>query len=92
MERLLNIDDSFKRHPARKDRRRWCRGKVGIEHKTRLEPATISRKSGQIFTLVKLCENCGKKLNYYWRPWDGSLSKDGSWESAWSDYRQQENR
>lgn len=50
--------EEIPRHTGKKkDTKKWCKGKVGVEHSFR-----ISRKSFNYFSLTKLrCENCGKE-------------------------------
>ncbi len=50
-------------HRATKDKRRWCRGKVGVAHKlvVRLDTSWIRPQ------LLRYCTVCGKEFGSYWR-------------------------
>lgn len=61
------IDREYSRErPVRgkKNRHRWCRGKVGVEHRTEWEPWRISHRR-------LVCVVCGRHLDYEFRspPW-----------------------
>jgi hypothetical protein len=47
------------RIPAKKDTKRWCRGRVGREHRFTW---TASRWSERVF--IEICDNCGKHGRY----------------------------
>ena len=51
--------DSFSRKKSsKKDTKRWCKGKVGVEHEYKLvESGKISR----LYWKTHKCINCGKK-------------------------------
>lgn len=67
-------DDVGKRPAAKKDRKRWCRGKAGVEH------APVARKHDEVKGAMTIgertiahpnwwllvCANCGKELDRYW--------------------------
>lgn len=58
------------KHRAKKNTRKWCKGKVGKEHAPRWGR---SQQLGWIrnpedWTLVYACQNCGKHLDFY-VPW-----------------------
>jgi len=57
-------DATYKAPAARKDRRRWCRGKVGVEHKTAVKDDMSLGKHSYSFcnALVRYCTACGKEL------------------------------
>lgn len=54
--------------PGKKDRKRWCRGKKGIEHKPQArrynDVKGASSWSRDWWVLV--CTECGKELAQYW--------------------------
>jgi hypothetical protein len=59
---------------AKKDRKRWCRGKTGVEHKP--EPRKYDDVKGIMTVGTKrverprwwllVCSECGKELDRYW--------------------------
>lgn len=46
--------------PAKKDTKKWCRGKVGVEH----EPKCMQGRFPEYRILA--CVKCGKELDHYW--------------------------
>ena len=63
-------DDEPRPRRQRADRRRWCRGKVGVEHELvcmTYEQAKgapgRTRKENERFLV---CRRCGKELEHYW--------------------------
>lgn len=58
----------------RRDRRRWCRGKMGVEHKPACMPAkTMAFAGSTLFAGWRelVCTVCGKRLATYMPPYDG---------------------
>lgn len=53
----------------KKDTKRWCRGKAGVEHRPRWRQC---RKAHFYERLVFACEACGKELDHWW----GTLLND----------------
>lgn len=51
------------KHRSSKNTRKWCKGKVGKEHKG-IWVVESNRTTPRWFTLV--CENCNKHLDYCW--------------------------
>lgn len=51
---------------SKKNTKRWCRGKVGKEHKIIHQPHPTYGKFG---THVDRCDECGKELKTYWPGW-----------------------
>lgn len=54
---------------GKKDRRRWCRGKLGVEHELTWQPdhgwrAAFPDKERWIE--VEACQKCGKIFHYRW--------------------------
>ena len=47
------------RQRSKKDTRRWCRGKVGLLHRTEWLPTRLGSDSYEL-----ICSVCGKKLNW----------------------------
>lgn len=61
-------EPSHHKHGGRKNRRDWCRGKVGVEHVT--ECVTYSEAKGRRPNFlptwrVLLCKTCNKSLKTY---------------------------
>jgi len=61
------------RPSGHKDTRKWCKGKVGREHKPE---AVLIAGHGSIPQLVYACKKCGKELDHFWgkrkvdeKPW-----------------------
>jgi hypothetical protein len=51
--------------PSKKNKKKWCRGKVNVLHK----PEPMKTKFGWVFSpqwWELICTNCGKRLGYYW--------------------------
>ncbi len=67
--------------PKHKDKVRWCKGRVGIEHQwLRQIPETgmfSRRHPGQTKITMEVCQKCGKQ-NYKTVLWDGK-----TWEEHW---------
>jgi hypothetical protein len=47
------------RLPAKKDTKRWCRGKAGRDHNYKWQPV---RWSGSL--MVEVCAHCSRRRNY----------------------------
>lgn len=72
---MTNFDDeNIKYRSKRKDRKRWCRGKVGVEH----DPHWVLYDDLKHYNSpwakdrqwrVNVCKNCGKELEHKFR-WD----------------------
>lgn len=76
--RVPSADERTRRAPARKDKRRWCRGKVGVEHQPAIRKGdnyTYARRvceqwqPGKRWTRWLCCEQeyctaCGKILRH----------------------------
>lgn len=73
------------RAPGRsnKDTKRWCRGKVGREHKPECVDYNKWKNQASNFATgwkVLLCSECGKELDYYWpAPWGKTKSIPPDW-------------
>jgi hypothetical protein len=52
----------------RKDTRRWCKGKVGVEHALAVRDARDMGKLRFSMTLIRFCTKCGKEIETWWRP------------------------
>ncbi len=65
-----------------KNRRQWCRGKRGVEHKPECHDyakiKNVATPHGLLGAKlyagwkVLVCETCGKELDYWWPPLSGS--------------------
>ena len=57
---------------AKKSTKKWCKGKVGIEHELELvdDPHWVGKAFIKKYTIDKLerCKNCGKHFNIYHAP------------------------
>jgi len=64
---LHDQDDDLGRPKARKkDTRRWCRGKVGVEHKTVCMTAKEAKSRSYLESWRYLvCTVCGRELETY---------------------------
>jgi hypothetical protein len=58
----------------RKDTKRWCRGKAGVEHKL---VVVVLRRFTLIPSLVRHCSGCGKEFGSY----SGVWGKPPEWAS-----------
>ena len=65
---MTRDDDEVPKHRAKKDTRRWCKGRKGMEHKPRW-----TRSQYQLLTYA--CETCGKHLGI----WCGWWSRTRNW-------------
>jgi hypothetical protein len=64
-ERHTAVDDTPRPVAGRKDCKRWCRGKVGVEHK----PVCHKRPESYLSEWRELrCEVCGRRLDYWTGP------------------------
>ena len=62
-ERATKTDGTH-RHVSRKNTRRWCKGKVGVQHVT--EPVDWVAFHGTVYGYDK-CVRCGKKVRHWTR-------------------------
>lgn len=63
-----NISDEWKRTPGKKNTRRWCRGKVGVEHEWTRKPFREAKRwvwASESGWEVDVCDNCGKFGQHY---------------------------
>lgn len=60
-------------HRAKKDRKRWCRGKVGVEHKGECRRYDEVKNAPSYFGdwRILVCVECGKELDLWMPPRDG---------------------
>lgn len=89
-ERNVRKPDEVGRRPAgKKDTKKWCRGKVGVEHKPvcrDYSEAKLTRfvaHDGHEMKLHKgwkllVCTGCGKELERYY-PWGADKKKPPEW-------------
>lgn len=55
------FDDSWRKAPGKKNRRRWCRGKAGIEHQYPTEPDEVLDARWHYWILKRYnCTGCGR--------------------------------
>jgi hypothetical protein len=62
-------------HRGSKDRKRWCRGKVGVGHTL---VVAVLRRFTLFPSLVRHCSKCGKEFGTY----SGNWGKPPEWASA----------
>jgi hypothetical protein len=55
------MENEIPKHRSKKNRRKWCKGKEGVEHK----PVWVMRGDNSN-ALDFRCENCNKILDTYW--------------------------
>jgi hypothetical protein len=75
-ERNIKISDESVKHSSKKDKKKWCKGKVGTEHTPICMP--YSKYTGfKAFTDCRelVCTNCGKILDTY-LPFSLVINKD----------------
>ena len=85
-ERQTAVPDDHKtRGVSKRDTKRWCKGKVGVEHKLVVKPRSeIAGKAHyQILTtsekwLIRYCESCGKEVAW-WYPMGGMKREPPAW-------------
>lgn len=52
----------------KKDTKKWCRGKEGVEHKLECVPYSATKKTTQKFYeswRLLICKTCGKEMDTY---------------------------
>ena len=59
---MTEIEDEAVRYKSRKDTKRWCKGKVGVEHDYP-EPTREKWLSFEIFR--SQCTRCGRKTSVF---------------------------
>ena len=74
----MNHDERERPQRAKKDRRRWCRGKVGVEHLPECRDYRDVKRAGFPYPLfegwkVLVCKTCGKELAWWAPPIGGGL-------------------
>ena len=60
--RSIKVSDETKKLPAKKDTKRWCKGREGTEHQLK-----IFVKDDFIKTHQLACSVCGKCIAFYWK-------------------------
>jgi hypothetical protein len=83
-------DDKPTPHRSHKDTKKWCRGKVGVEHKPecfKFDAGWVNAGSMAVAWRELVCTECGKKLAS-WMPMrllctDGSISTHGGERPDW---------
>lgn len=74
----MNIkDDEIPKHKSKKDKRRWCGGKVGREHDPMWEHSRKHLRSENVEWYEFYCQRCNKSLDCWWR-FNGSSDGDRS--------------
>ncbi len=65
-------DESQRPYPAKKDKKSWCKGKNGIEHKPIVKSYNEVKHNNNLDShnrhknwLLLICEGCGKELDFY---------------------------
>lgn len=66
---MIHVEEIGPRHRAKKDKRNWCKGKIGVEHDYQVSDETRQLNSqhypSRIFhTLWIRCAGCGRKKDY----------------------------
>ena len=56
------MDDEIPKHHAKKDKKKWCRGKTGIPH----DAVWLLDNRHRYERLVYQCQNCNKELDIWW--------------------------
>jgi hypothetical protein len=82
-----HTNDRIRNGPAKRDRKAWCRGKVGVPHK--YKTTTYAALKGYdphkgIYQgwLVQYCIECGKELDKYYPPF---FSRRDKLVPAWAE-------
>jgi len=60
-ERQTKVSDETNQKGKRKDRKTWCRGKVGVEH----TPECVVYRDFLPTWRMLICNTCGKQLKVY---------------------------
>jgi len=67
------VDNEIPKHRAKKNKRKWCRGREGIEHDLmwveddrHIYPTHYTRPPGITFRLIYKCQNCNKEFDRWW--------------------------
>lgn len=64
--RIATASDDVPGKHRRRDRRKWCKGRVGIEHKPECRLYSDAIWARGYYVLV--CTECGKHLDTYFEP------------------------
>lgn len=62
----MRDEESHQPIPAKKDKKRWCGGHVGREHKPACKSFKEIKKWGNDNYRILVCENCGKEMAIYY--------------------------
>lgn len=73
-ERATKAPDAPTKKNAKKDTKRWCRGKEGVEHKARCRNYDDVKGPLRVSTTIVshhgwkllVCDVCGKELDFYY--------------------------
>jgi hypothetical protein len=54
--------------PNKRNTKKWCKGKVGVEHKPKCMKYSEVKRSGKLFDTwrILVCTVCGKELGTYY--------------------------
>jgi len=56
------MDDEIPKHHSKKNKKKWCRGKSGIEH----DPIWILDNRHRYERIVYQCQTCNKEIDIWW--------------------------
>ena len=62
----MRDEENHKSIPAKKDKKRWCGGHEGREHKLICKSFKEIKKWGYDKYRILICETCGKEIAIYW--------------------------
>lgn len=79
--RQTKVPDIRRPSGSKKDTKKWCRGKVGTEHKPVATTYNeLKRTTYGTGWQVLVCSACGKELDNYWpSPWFKSDKPKPAW-------------
>jgi hypothetical protein len=63
---MLPKDDEIPKHRSKKDKRKWCGGKVGREHDPVWEHSRKHIQSPNLEWYEYYCQRCQKSLDTWW--------------------------
>ena len=72
------IDDEIPKHRSKKNTRKWCKGKEGIEHKPIWQEDKKRNWIASVY-LQFVCQVCGKELDSYFE-WKNIVLRKNEYE------------
>ncbi len=58
------MDDEIPKHHSKKNKKKWCKGRVGKEH----DPVWIEDSKFPFGRMVYQCQGCNNEIDIWWEP------------------------